>query len=111
VRLPFQYLPAVLLGFWIAVPGQSVPPSAPVPRRDSPPMMELPRATAESPAQVKDPVDPIELRSQARQILELSESIQPDIEQVNRGVLPKDVIDKLKRIEKLSKQLRGQINK
>jgi hypothetical protein len=56
-------------------------------------------------------VDPIELRSQARQILELSESIQPDIEQVNRGVLPKDVIDKLKRIEKLSKQLRSQINK
>jgi hypothetical protein len=68
----------------------------------------LPRGMPESPTQR---VDPSELRSEARQLLELSESIQPAIEQVDRGVLPKDVIDKLKRIEKLSKQLRGQINR
>ena len=53
----------------------------------------------------------LELQREAKQILELSQSIQPDIEDVNRGVLPKDTIEKLKRIEKLSKHLRGQMDK
>jgi hypothetical protein len=51
--------------------------------------------------------DPLELQREAKQILELSQSIQPDIEHVNRGLFPKDMIEKLKRIEKLSKHLRG----
>ncbi len=39
----------------------------------------------------------------------LAASIPGDIEQLKKGLLPSDAIDKLKRIEKLSKQLRGQI--
>jgi hypothetical protein len=53
----------------------------------------------------------LELQREAKQILELSQSIQPDIEHVSRGLFPKDMIEKLKRIEKLSKHLRGQIDK
>jgi hypothetical protein len=110
VRFPFLPLPAILAGFLIPLLGQSVPPSAPVPRRDTPPSIGLPGATTEFPSQVRVSVGPTELRNEARQILELSQSIQADIEQVNRGKLPKDAVDKLKRIEKLSRHLRGQIN-
>jgi hypothetical protein len=53
--------------------------------------------------------DSLELQSQAKELLELSQSLQPDMESVNHGLLPKDTIDKLKRIEKLSKRLRGEL--
>jgi hypothetical protein len=32
------------------------------------------------------------------------------MDQVSRGLLPKDTVEKLKRIEKLSKRLRGELN-
>ena len=54
-------------------------------------------------------VDPVQLQREARELLELSQSLQPDIESVNHGLLPKDTIEKLKRIEKLSKHLRGEL--
>jgi len=53
--------------------------------------------------------DPLELQREAKELLELSQSLQPDMESVNRGILPKDTIEKLKRIEKLSKRLRGEL--
>jgi hypothetical protein len=40
----------------------------------------------------------------------LSATVPNDIEQLKKGLLSKDVPDKLKRIEKLSKQLRGTIS-
>jgi hypothetical protein len=54
-------------------------------------------------------VDPAQLQREAKELQELSESVQPDIEGVSRGLLPKDTIDKLKRIEKLAKHMRGEI--
>ena len=53
--------------------------------------------------------DPVELQREAKELLELSQSLQPDMESVNHGILPKDTIEKLKRIEKLSKRLRGEL--
>ena len=50
--------------------------------------------------------DPLELQREAKELLELSQSLQPDIEHVSQGLLPKDTVEKLKRIEKLSKRLR-----
>ena len=41
--------------------------------------------------------------------MELTQSLQPDIESVNHRLLPKDTIEKLKRIEKVSKHLRGEL--
>ena len=55
-------------------------------------------------------LDPAQLQRQATELLALSQSLQPDIQNLNRGVLPKQTIEKLKRIEKLSKQLRGEIS-
>ena len=53
--------------------------------------------------------DAMELQRQAKELLELSESLQPDMESVNHGLLPKNTIEKLKRIEKLSKRMRGEL--
>ena len=60
-------------------------------------------------AEPKIKLDPVQIDREARELLELSQSLQPDIDSVNHGVLPKDMIGKLKRIEKLSKHLRGEI--
>jgi len=44
------------------------------------------------------------------ELARLAESLPADTEQRNRGILPRDGADKLKRIEKLSKKLRGELN-
>ena len=71
-------------------------PSLDRPAPTSPPAHRAPRATNE-------------LRRDAKELAELSASVPTDIDQVNRGLLPKDVIEKLKRIEKLSKRLRNEL--
>ncbi len=50
-----------------------------------------------------------QLQRDADELMALTQSIPADIDTVNRGLLPKDVTDKLKRIEKLSKQLRKEL--
>ena len=59
--------------------------------------------------QPKIKIDPDQLKREARELLELSQSLQGDIESVNHGLHPKDTIEKLKRIQKLAKHLRGEI--
>ena len=60
-------------------------------------------------AQPKIKLDPEQLQREARELLELSQSLQGDIESLNHGLYPKDTVGKLKRIEKLAKHLRGEI--
>jgi hypothetical protein len=57
----------------------------------------------------KAAVDVARLQREAQELAELSASIPADINRVNRGLLPKDVIGKLKRVEKLSKRLRSEL--
>jgi hypothetical protein len=54
-------------------------------------------------------IDAVQLQRQADELSSLAQSIPTDINSVARGILPKDVLEKLKRIEKLSKRLRGEI--
>lgn len=54
-------------------------------------------------------VDRVRLQREAQELLELSQSLQPDLQHVKQGLLPKDTVEKLKRIEKLSKHLRGEL--
>lgn len=66
----------------------------------------------EEPAEAIQPkvtVDPAQLQREARELLELSQSVQPDIEAMAHGLHPKDTIEKLKRIQKLAKHLRGEL--
>jgi hypothetical protein len=65
---------------------------------------------ADVPPQVSAPrLDPAKLQKEAAELADLARSIPPDIGSVSKGVLPKDLADKLKRIEKISKHLRGEI--
>jgi hypothetical protein len=60
-------------------------------------------------AQTKINADPAQLQREAHELLDLSQSLQADIESVNQGLHPKDTIEKLKRIQKLAKHLRGEL--
>ena len=70
------------------------------------------RATQSSSASVtrsRLPADPVQLQREAREMLDLSQSVVYDMDSVSHGLLPKDLNDKLKRIEKLSKHLRNEV--
>ncbi len=54
-------------------------------------------------------MDPLLLQREAKELLDLSQSLQPEIQALNRGLLSKDLINRLKRIEKLSRQLRSEV--
>jgi hypothetical protein len=58
----------------------------------------------------KRTADVANLKLKANELATLAQSIPPDIERVANGALPKDLDDKLKRIEKLSKQLRKELS-
>jgi hypothetical protein len=112
VRSPSWCLLAIFLGLGIQTLGQSVPQDAPAPRSaDAAPMTLVPNLPVASATSLMPQVDPLELQREAKQILELSKSIPSDVEYINHGLLPRDTIEKLKRIERLSKQLRSQIGR
>lgn len=50
-----------------------------------------------------------EMERESKELSQLAGSIPGDVDLLKKGLLPKDVIDKLKRIEKLSKHLRSEI--
>ena len=54
-------------------------------------------------------IDTAQLQREAEELSSLAQSIPPDIGSVAKGALPKDVLEKLKRIEKLSKHLRSEL--
>jgi hypothetical protein len=112
VRFPSASLLAVLLVLCASTIGQSIPPGAPTPHAADIPVVIVPNAPIQGSQRPRTGnVNPQELRREASQVLELSRSIQSDFESVSRGLLPKDTIDKLKKIEKLSKHLRNQIER
>lgn len=55
-------------------------------------------------------IDPVRLQKDALALATAASSIPADIETVRKGILPKEIILKLKQIEKLSKQLRNELN-
>ncbi|HLW87873.1 MAG TPA: hypothetical protein VKR57_05235 [Terriglobales bacterium] len=75
------------------------------------------REIAKYPLQLEPPpppqkrtLDPVKLRAEANELADLAHSVPAYVDQVSQGKLPKDFADKLKRIEKLSKQLRNELN-
>ncbi len=55
-------------------------------------------------------VDAARLAREAKELAELSDEIPSLVAQANKGVLSKDLNERLKRIEKLSKQLRRELS-
>src|SRR5580658_4967437 len=54
-------------------------------------------------------VDLAKLKSDADELVVLSQSIHSGIGDVQKGMLPKDLMDQLKQVEKLSKRLRNEL--
>jgi hypothetical protein len=57
----------------------------------------------------KRTLDPVKLHAEANELADLARSVPSDVDEVSQGKLPKDFAEKLKRIEKLSKHLRGEL--
>jgi len=55
-------------------------------------------------------VDPAKLQAEAAELSRLANLVPPQIDQVKKGQLPKDLSENLKRIEKLAKHLRSQLS-
>lgn len=54
-------------------------------------------------------LDSAELQREAGELLELSQSLQVDVQSLTRGIHPKDTLNKLKRVQKLAKHMRSEI--
>jgi len=55
-------------------------------------------------------VDPAQVQKDADDLARVAQTMRVDVASVRKGMLPKDVIEKLKQIEKLSKRLRTELN-
>jgi hypothetical protein len=75
------------------------------------PQNQLPPEKASSQVQKGPAVDMARLQQDAQELADLSASIHSDIERVNQGLLPKEVMEKLRRVEKLSKHLRSELTR
>ncbi len=53
--------------------------------------------------------DPAKLRQEADELAQLSAGVPSDLARVVHGELPRDLADKLKRIEKLARHLRNEL--
>ena len=55
-------------------------------------------------------INPAKLQHDADDLARTAQTIPSDIANIRKGTLPKDTIQKLKEIEKLSKRLRSELN-
>jgi hypothetical protein len=62
-----------------------------------------------SPEDLRARVTKVQLQKDSKELSELGSSIPADMNQVQRGLLPKDIDKKLRRLEKLSKNVREEL--
>lgn len=75
-----------------------------------PPPLDPDRATTTTDqTTLQRKLDLAELQRQADDLARTAQTIPSDVASVRKGMLPKDVIEKLKQIEKLSKRLRSEL--
>ena len=65
---------------------------------------------SERPQTLPRQIDFVQVQKNADDLARLAQTIPPDVASMRKGTLPKDVIEKLKQIEKLSKRLRTELN-
>jgi hypothetical protein len=97
-----------VLAFAISIGAQDVPHihmSPPPPSMDP----DSNNQPADSPTLPKH-IDLAQLQKEANDLARTAQSIPSDLANVRRGVLPKDVLQKLRQIERLSKHLRTELN-
>jgi hypothetical protein len=85
----------------VYIPGTPPPP---------PPLDPEHGNTAPDVPKLQHHVDLVKLQQEADDLARTAQTIPTDVAGVRQGTLPKDTIEKLKRIEKLSKRLRSELN-
>ncbi len=63
------------------------------------------------PSNTRTGIDLAKVSEQADELARIAQTIPPDVAAIQRGILPKDVLEKLKQIEKLSKRLRSELER
>jgi hypothetical protein len=76
----------------------------------TPPEPLDPQTPTKQPSAPSHRIDLDQLQRDADDLARTAQTIPSDVASVRKGVLPKDVIEKLKQIEKLSKRLRNELN-
>jgi hypothetical protein len=85
----------------VYIPG-TPPPPAPMDRDQQ-------KTTPDEP-KLQRRIDPVKLQRDADDLARTAQTIPSDVANIRRGTLPKDIIQRLKEIEKLSKRLRSELN-
>jgi hypothetical protein len=111
-----SYVRLVLVLLLFALPahpqlGTPLSRCGPRPTTSDWPKNQLPADQVSLPTQNRQSVDVVRLQREAQELADLSASIRAYVGRANRGVLSKDLVDKLKRVERLSKQLRGELTR
>ena len=75
------------------------------------PKNQLPVEPAAPIAPPRSVTDMAKLQREAGELAELSASVPGDLQRVDQGLLPKDLMEKLKRVEKLSRHLRSELTR
>jgi hypothetical protein len=104
-------LPARLL-FILACATPAVAQGVPIPRgiRQADQTEEQTQRNIPPPMTRRTQVDLTKLHQEADQLAKTAQTIPADISVIEKGLLPKDLTEKLKEIEKLSKELRKQLS-
>lgn len=102
-KLTLLSIPLLLCVISADAPQQK--PTYPTP----PPPLNTDNARPSPPETVRRRIDLAQLQHDADDLARTAQSIPTDVASVRQGMLPKDVIQKLKQIEKLSKRLRGEL--
>jgi hypothetical protein len=87
------------------IPGTFPPPQ---PARPNLPDISGPPTVVRGEPQPR--INSAKVKEQANQLSKLAQSIPSDIDKATKGLLPQDLLRRLKQIEKLSKQLRREIS-
>ncbi len=109
--MPHQSTLGLLLLLLFFQPQHLPPPTSnqgPHPAEERTLPMDRPQVVTQKGSQRR--VDPARLTREAKELANLSGEIPSLVDQVNKGVLSKDLNERLKRIEKLSKQLRRELS-
>jgi len=100
----FSIIPVMLCLFSTgALPQHTNFPKAPPPLNTETPSADPNQVT------VVRHLDLTQLQQEANDLARTAQSIPTDLASVRKGLLPKDTIQKLKQIEKLSKRLRSEL--
>lgn len=108
MNLPLITLP-IILSLGLACSAQS---SRPVPAG----MRHAQELEAENEKNFPPPgasrsIDLVKLQNEAAELANLAATVPPGVQNASKGLLAKDLIQKLKQIEKLSKHLRNELDR